>query len=182
MNEDRPLNPPYPRTGRLFGKVLVISGAASGIGRAIAQECTSEGASVVAIDINVPGLDTLARDSGSSPLRCVPCDVSVAKEVEGAMAVGLDEYGRIDGIVHSAYWTLPRPALATEEEDWRRTWDVCLSGAFFLAKYGIPAMLQNDGGVIVPIASGHSFVGIPGFFAYQVSEGGPAWVYAKHCS
>jgi NAD(P)-dependent dehydrogenase (short-subunit alcohol dehydrogenase family) len=124
----------------------------------------------MALDINEPGLMELSRDNNGRALHCERCDVSDANDVRDSVAAALAHFGRLDGIVHSAYWTRPKPALETSEDDWRRTWDVCVTGAFLLARCGLPAMLSSGGGVIVPIASGQSFVGVPGFFAYQVAK------------
>jgi NAD(P)-dependent dehydrogenase (short-subunit alcohol dehydrogenase family) len=81
-------------------------------------------------------------------------------------------WGGIDGLVHSAYWTRPTTLLETSINDWQRTLDVTLKGAFLLAKACIPKMQARGGGVIVPIASVHSLVGFPEFFAYQVAKAG----------
>ena len=155
----------------LQGKVIAVTGAASGIGRRIALECLEEGASVLAIDIRDAPDAEFSHGAEDRWLFC-RCDVTSAPQVERAIEHGRARFGGIDGLVHSAYWTRPQPALETEEADWQRTLDVTLKGAYLLAKCCIPSMRERGGGVILPIASVHSLVGFRGFFAYQVAKAG----------
>lgn len=145
----------------------MVSGAASGIGRQIALECTAEGARVVGLDISP---DFLAL--GAEGTEGLVVDVSDESAVEGAVRHTVSRCGKIDGLVHSAYWTNPKPLLETQPEDFDRTYQVILKSAYLLARAVIPVMRENQGGVIVPIASVHSVLGFKNFFAYQVAKAG----------
>ncbi len=154
----------------LRDKVVLVSGGGSGIGRQIARECANEGARVVAADINQEGLDETV--SGRTNVSSRVTDVTLEQDVSDLVSETLERFGRIDALVHSAYWTNPQPLLDTAPEDYERTQRVILKGAYLLARSTIPAMLRQGSGVIIPIASTHSVVAFPNFFAYQVAKAG----------
>ena len=155
---------------RLKEKVVVVSGAGSGIGRQIAIEAAEEGAHVLALDVHHEGLAaTTARAEG---IEGAVVDVTNAKAVNEIIQNTVRQFGHIDGLVHSAYWTNPKPLLETSTTDFDRTLDVVVKGAFFLGRAVIPVMLANQGGVIIPIASVHSVLGFSNFFAYQIAKAG----------
>jgi len=164
------------RSARLEGRVVVISGAASGIGLQIARECIGEGATVAALDISETGLAAVRQESKaqrweeriSTHLVDITSDSQVRATIEGIEQM----HGGVDALVHSAYWTLPRAAVDTEETDFVRTLDVTLKGGYLLCKYAIPSMLARGRGTIVPIASVHSMVAFEGFFSYQIAKAG----------
>ena len=128
----------------LTNKVALITGAASGIGRATAQLFAHEGAKIVAADINEAGLrETVTRicDAGGDAVD-VKTDVGQMEQVQAMVQAALDRYGRLD-IVHSnaaAYAT----GTATEitEDQWDRTINVCLKAAWMIAHCAVPSMLQ----------------------------------------
>ncbi len=154
---------------RFQDQVMVISGGGSGIGQQIAWELADEGATVVVADIQREGLQATESRSGVHSLFCdVREDESVHDLVKDTMA----QFGRIDGLVHSAYWTNPKPLLETEPHEFQKTQDVILKGAYLLARHILPIMLQQGRGVIVPIASVHSVLGFRDFFSYQVAKAG----------
>ncbi len=158
----------------LKDKVAVITGAASGIGRATAELFAEHGAKIVGVDRNESGgtetVESIRRASGEAIF--LGADVGDMKAVESAVAAALDRYGRVD-ILHSnaaAYTT----GTATElrEEDWDRTLDVCLKATWMLAHRTVPAMLAQGGGVIIITGSVHSVRGYVGHAAYQAAKGG----------
>ncbi len=158
----------------LTNKVALITGAASGIGRATAQLFAREGAKIVAADINEAGLrETVTRicDAGGDAID-VKTDVGQMEQVQAMVQAALDRYGRLD-IVHSnaaAYAT----GTATEitEDQWDRTIDVCLKAAWMIAHCAVPSMLANGGGVIVITGSVHAIRGYPKYIPYQAAKGG----------
>lgn len=121
--------------------------------------------------MNLQELETLRGEVGDAILA-LHCDVRHPQAVERSVDDVESHWGSLDGVVHSAYWTRAKPAVETDDEIWHTTLDVILKGAYLLAKYSIPVMLRRKGGVIVPVASVHSFVGFRGFFAYQVAKAG----------
>jgi NAD(P)-dependent dehydrogenase (short-subunit alcohol dehydrogenase family) len=155
---------------RLSDRVVLITGAGSGIGRATAVACVAEGAQVVLVDIRADGLETTAAAIGR-PEAClaVPADVTDARAVDGAVAAACDRFGTIHAVVHSAYWTDPKPLLETSEAAMDRTWSVIVKGLYYVARGVLPRMREH-GGVLVPIASIHALVGFESFFAYQVAK------------
>jgi len=159
---------------RLAGKVALITGAGSGIGRATAQLFAREGAYVTVVDIaDEGGRETVAsiEQAGGHGLF-IHADVAKASHVEAMIESTIGQFDRLDILHNNAYWTAFRPAVETSEDEWDRTLDVCLKGPFLGAKYAIPHMLSNGGGVIINTASVNSIRGLPGHAAYQAAKGG----------
>jgi len=156
---------------RLHDQLVVVTGAASGIGRQIAKECLQEGARVVAVDIDAERLQALQAEEGDRFWASVT-DVTDAQAVTSLIGSVSSRWGSVTGLVHSAYWTNPQRLTETCLEDWQKTLEVTLTGAFLLSRAVIPEMLANGGGTIVPIASVHSLVAFPAYFAYQVAKAG----------
>lgn len=158
----------------LEGKVALITGAASGIGRATAQLFARQGARIVAVDINESGCEEtvqLIRTSSGEALS-VPADVGEMEDVRSAVEAGLSQYGQLD-IVHSnaaAY----KMGSATEisERDWDRTLAVCLKATWMLAHCALPRMLSQGGGVFVTTGSDHSVRSYAQYTAYDAAKGG----------
>ena len=159
---------------KLSGRVALITGAGSGIGRATALLFAKEGAAVTVADISDDGgRETVARieQIGGRGLF-VHTDVSLASQVEAAIEATVREFGRLDILHNNAFSTVPRAVLETTEEEWDRTLAVCLKGPFLGAKYAIPHMLKNGGGAIINTASVHGIRGVRGWTAYQAAKGG----------
>lgn len=158
----------------LAGKVALITGAASGIGRATACLFAREGAKVVAIDISESGgratVDSISEASGEAIF--VKTDVGRKEEIESLIQTCIDHHGRVD-ILHSnaAAYALGSATEITEG-DWDRTLDVCLKATWRLARGVLPNMLSHGGGVIVITGSVHAIRGYPGHTAYQAAKGG----------
>jgi NAD(P)-dependent dehydrogenase (short-subunit alcohol dehydrogenase family) len=167
-------------TDRLDGKVAIITGAATGIGRAIALRFASEGCAglVLATSRNMAGLAAVVAeiDSVGRASRAVPCraDVSVDADIRAMVQSALDRFGRLDVLVNNAaHQQASAPADQLAEEAWDRTLDVSLKGAFLGAKHAIPAMLATAGrGSVVNVSSVNSFIHAPGLPAYSAAKGG----------
>jgi NAD(P)-dependent dehydrogenase (short-subunit alcohol dehydrogenase family) len=159
---------------KLAGLVAIVTGAGSGIGRAIAQAFAQEQAKVVIVDWNREGGERAAREiqqsGGHASYRCV--DVSKSHEVEALMERVAREYGRLDVLVNNAAVQFLAQLVETREEDWDRLHGVNLKGVFLCCKSAIPRMIASGGGAIINIASVLGFVGDPDLAAYCAAKGG----------
>jgi NAD(P)-dependent dehydrogenase (short-subunit alcohol dehydrogenase family) len=144
--------------GRLDGKVCVITGTASGIGRESAELFMSEGARVVGVDLSADAAGDLA----------IQADVTHEDQVGDLYTRVRDEFGRIDVLFNNAGISPDddRSILDTSYEAWRRVQDVNLSSVFFCCKHGIPHLIEAGGGSVINTAS---FVAVMGAAVSQIS-------------
>jgi len=158
---------------QLSGKLAVITGAATGIGRATALLFAREGATVVIGDINEAGGRQTAADieAAGGSASFVGCDVTEAASVEALMHSAAETMGGIDVIVNNA--GAQRSGRVTEfaEEEWDLLMRVNPRSCFLGVKYGVPYLQQRGGGVIVNVASLAGLKGGPGMTAYSASKG-----------
>lgn len=159
---------------QLYGKVALVTGASSGIGRATALAFARAGAKVVAASRRIAeGEETVRQiqEAGGEAIF-VKTDVSKAAEVETLVNKTVDIYGRLDCAFNNA--GIPSTGLLTDvlEEDWDRVIDVNLKGTWLCLKYEIGAMLKLGGGAIVNVASMGAVVGFSGYTSYCASKGG----------
>lgn len=159
---------------RIPGKVAVVTGAAAGIGRAVALRFAQEGAQVIATDLQGfefewPGT---ASDSGGS-LEVLRCDVSDPVAVEALAEHVRTRYGRLDVLVNNAGIgpRHPEPTHAVSLEDWDRVIDVNQRGAFLMMKHALPMMMASGGGSIINTASVGAFSATRNAIAYLASKG-----------
>jgi NAD(P)-dependent dehydrogenase (short-subunit alcohol dehydrogenase family) len=158
---------------RLADKVAIITGAASGIGRATALRFAQEGARVVVADINAAGgeqtVEQVKRKGGEAAF--IATDVGQEADLEEMVAFAVNTYGGLDILHNNAYWTEAKPLLETTVDNWQHTLDVTLRPVFLASKLAVPH-LRVRGGVILNTASVHSIIGIRNFVAYQAAKGG----------
>lgn len=159
---------------RMSGKVAIITGAASGIGRATARLFASEGARVVATDLQAAEAEQLVaelRAAGSEGLF-LPHDVAEEAAWESVVARAVEAFGRLDVLVNNAGISTARPATEMTLEEWRRVMAVNLDGVFLGTKHAVRAMRSGGrGGAIVNVSSVTALVGGPGTGAYAASKG-----------
>ena len=146
-------------SGRLDGKVCVITGAAGGIGAEAARRFREEGAIVVGVDLHddSPGVDL-----------ALACDVADEDAVREMYAAARERFGRLDVLFNNAGISPPEDAsvLETETEVWDRVQDVNVKSVFFCCKHGIPHLLETGGGSVINTAS---FVAVLGAATSQIS-------------
>jgi NAD(P)-dependent dehydrogenase (short-subunit alcohol dehydrogenase family) len=160
--------------GRLQDKSVIVTGAARGIGRAIAELFAGEGARVMLTDIDEDEVDSTAeviRSQGSVADSFVQ-DVSDESTWEQVVATVVERFGGIDVLVNNAGIGKPCPIEQTSLDQWRQTMAVNLEGTFLGIKHVLPRMRDGGGGSIINLSSVGGIVGSPGMGAYCTSKGG----------
>ena len=161
--------------GSFDGKVAVVTGGSSGIGRAISLAFAREGAKVVIADIGIEGGEEtvrIIRDSGGEAIF-VKTDVTVASQVEALVNTAVHTYGRLDFAANNAGITqAAAPIHEMQEDDWDRILDVNLKGVWLCMRYQIPQMLRQGGGSIVNTSSSSSLRAAANIAAYKASKHG----------
>ncbi|MDK4704029.1 SDR family oxidoreductase [Rhizobium sp. CNPSo 4062] len=159
-------------SNRLSGKRIFITGAAQGIGLAIAEACVAEDASIFLIDRDEALLeqaaDRLKEDSAN--LGYQAADITDAEAVRAAVARASGEIGGINALVNNAGINVFAEPLQTTDEDWERCFDINLKGAWNCCRSVLSGMIARGGGVILNIASTHAFTIIPHTFPYPLAK------------
>jgi NAD(P)-dependent dehydrogenase (short-subunit alcohol dehydrogenase family) len=160
--------------GRVEGKVAVVTGAASGIGRATARALAAEGARVGIADVDEAGGERVAagiREAGGDAFFR-RTDVRSMADLEAVVAEAAGRQGRLDVLVNNAAVSVAGSAGEMSEEDWARVVDVNLTGVWRGMRVAIPRMLAQGGGSIVNLSSVQARVGFLGWAGYAASKGG----------
>ena len=156
--------------GRVDGKVAIVTGAASGIGRASALRLAAEGASVVLTDLNEEDGAKAAAECGASA-RFVRQDVSDEAGWEALIADTEARLGRLDVLVNNAGILIAGTIESTSLEDFNKIFAVNAAGPFLGCKHAIPAMARAGGGSIINLSSVAALQGTPQYAAYAASKG-----------
>jgi NAD(P)-dependent dehydrogenase (short-subunit alcohol dehydrogenase family) len=161
-------------TMRLAGRVAIITGGTSGIGRATAVLFAREGAQVAITGrSSARGQAVLAeiQETGGSAVF-IRSDVRHAEECQRAVQETIQHFGRLDVLFNNAGVFFPSTILECTEEDWDLTLDICLKGTFFMSKYALPSMIAQGSGVIINNSSGWGLEGGDAAAAYCAAKGG----------
>lgn len=157
---------------RFAGKVAFITGAASGIGRATAVAFATEGARVAILDRTEDALrQTADAIKDKKEVLIIGCDVSVAEQVEAAVARTVETFGRLDIAFNNAgVENKATPLADIELDEWDRILDINLRGTFVCMKHELAQMLKQGGGVVINTSSGAGVRGVAGGSAYAASK------------
>jgi NAD(P)-dependent dehydrogenase (short-subunit alcohol dehydrogenase family) len=160
------------QTRRFEGRTALVTGASSGIGAATAGRLAAEGGSVVLADIaDEPGLQ-IAKSiaAGGAEAEYVHCDTSSAADWAALHERVRERHGRLDVLVHNAYYFKPAKLLDLEPADWHRQLDVALTGAYLGLRVFLPMLRQARGNAVLT-SSVHANFGLPDHPAYAAAKG-----------
>ena len=168
------------RTGRVEGKIAIITGGASGIGRVTAETLAREGARIVIVDLDLEAARTVAEGIAASGGDAIAlrADVSVEGDVRTAIEAAMDRYGAIHVLHNNAAITSPEhqrrdaSLLELEVETWDRTMAVDLRGAMLGCKHAVPRMIASGGGSIINTTSNSALAGDLSLNAYSAAKAG----------
>ena len=157
--------------GRLSGKVVIVTGASGGIGRADAALFAREGARLVLTDVQERGAEELLASLGTEAIFLIH-DVASEEDWAHVVATAEARFGRVDGLVNNAGLMVMGDVLRTSLAEWRRVMSVNLDGVFLGCRAVLPALERAGGGSIVNISSIAAMQGMPYLAAYCASKGG----------
>jgi len=158
-------------TDRLTRKRIFLTGAAQGIGLAIAEACLAEGASLFLVDLDAAILaKTVARLNAGPRIGHAVADISDAAAIAGAVDAARDSIGPINALINNAGINVFTAPLDCTDADWARCFDVNLKGAWNCCRAVLPGLIEQGGGAILNIASTHSFTIIPHTFPYPLAK------------
>lgn len=156
---------------RLQGKTALVTGAASGFGKGIAETFAREGAKVAVVDLNEAGAQAVAAELGGDAIA-IACDVSKGDQVEAAVQAARAAFGRLDIVVNNAGWTNPnRPLMETDEATYRKILDINVMSIFHMTKSCVPVWRDQGGGVMINVGSTAGIRPRPGLTWYNSSKG-----------
>ena len=158
----------------LTGKIAMVTGAGSGIGRGIALLLAEMGASIALLDIDdAKGSNTAAEieDQGGQAVS-VRCDVRSASDCRRAVETTIEKWGKIDILCNCAGIAIRKNIVDLTEDEWDLALDVTLKGIYLLSREVLPHMVRNGGGSIINIGSGWSLKGGPKAVSYCAAKGG----------
>lgn len=157
---------------RLQSKTALITGAASGFGKGIAERFAAEGAKVAIVDINGEGARAVAENIGEAAVA-LTCDVAKAEEINRSVAATAEAFGHIDIVVNNAGWSHKnQPLMEVDEATFRKVYDINVLSVFHMTKAVVPHW-RNDGngGVMINVGSTAGIRPRPGLTWYNSSKG-----------
>lgn len=160
-----------PKPKALASRVAFVTGAGSGIGKAIAERLAAEGACVVIADLNLENAQKVAAELGPDVAKAVAIDVTSESAIIAALREAAVAFGGIDLIVNNAGLSISKPLLETTQRDWDLQHDVMARGSFLVSRESTRIMIeQNLGGDIIYISSKNSVFAGPNNIAYSATK------------
>ena len=156
----------------LRGKIILVTGATSGIGAATALACAREGAALVLTGRNRDAADKLISKLPAGDHHFIEADLSDGEQAQGLVGKAVHRAGRLDGLINNAGVVHHATVPDTTDENWAETIAVNLSAVFYICRAAIPVFREQGGGVIVNVASTWGLVGAEQSAAYCASKGG----------
>ncbi|NOU95533.1 glucose 1-dehydrogenase [Paenibacillus sp. LMG 31456] len=155
------------------GKIALVTGGARGIGASIVKQFLENGAKVIIADVSPDGEQLMEQwRSQGKEVAYVHCDVSRENDVNNAVSVAEQQFGKLDIVVNNAGIFPRADLLQTDEAFWDRIMDINLKGVYLMCKAVVPVMIRQGGGCIVNMGSLHASIGGEELFAYAISKGG----------
>ncbi|MEQ9258849.1 MAG: SDR family oxidoreductase [Roseovarius sp.] len=157
---------------RLKDKTALVTGAASGFGKAIAERFVAEGARVAVVDLNAEGARAVAGSLGA-PAIAVTCDVSDGAQVAAAVAAAVESFGHLDIVVNNAGWSHPnQPLLDVDHETFRKLYAINVDSIFHMTHAIVPHWRERrEGGVMINVGSTAGLRPRPGLTWYNSTKG-----------
>lgn len=157
----------------LTGKIAIVTGGASGIGRAVVKKLVTDGARVIVADLDIDRATALATEIGKESARAYQVDVANPASVEAMVGFAMTEFGRLDLAVNNAGVGVQTKSIAdVSVEEWQRVIDIDLSSVFYSLKFEVPAMLAGGGGAIVNMSSILGLAAVAGSASYTAAKHG----------
>ncbi len=157
----------------LAGKIALVTGAANGIGRAIAERFAQDGMKLALVDIEPEGVARAAAElGGGDRVLALTADISDRRQVVAAIAKTLEVFGKLDVVAANAAIGDGQPFLEVSERSWRRVIDINLTGTFFTVQESARAMAATGGGAIVVTSSTNGWYVESNMGPYNASKGG----------
>ncbi|GAA4283905.1 glucose 1-dehydrogenase [Brevibacterium daeguense] len=155
----------------LTDRIIIVTGAASGIGKGIAERLTADGATVVVADLNATAAEAAARELGDRAVG-LAVDVTDRSQVDEMTAAVMEKFGRIDTLVNNAGWDKVEPFMDSTPDTWDRIVQINLFGTLHCTQSALRHMLEAGAGSIISIGSDAGRVGSSGEAVYSAAKGG----------
>jgi 3-oxoacyl-[acyl-carrier protein] reductase len=156
---------------RLNGKTALVTGAASGYGAEIARRFVREGAKVVLLDLNADGAKKVASEAGEGAVA-VAGDVTRRSDLDAAVKVATDKFGRLDIVVNNAGWTYRnKPLLELTEQEFDKVFNINVKSIYHMMNAVVPLMRRQGGGCVINIGSTGGIRPRPGLTWYNATKG-----------